>query len=108
MMTVWNLQSNVEIFDLLQHVIGVVWMFLNDHPLIRIQRTFLMQDRVWDAHLANVMEECSSTDVYKSFCVDSHRLRQTDCKCCNPLRMSFGLFIPQLECLRPSFQSLIV
>src|ERR1700752_3555082 len=76
MMAVGDLQRYLKVIDLLQHVVGILWMPLNNISLLFCQWTILMKDRIRSAHLANVVEQSTSANIYQILSLHAHRFSQ--------------------------------
>ena len=72
------------------------------------QGTGLAQDAIWNAHLANVVEECAARDVTQQAFIHAHGARNRDGESGDALAVTFGFGVFGIEGAAESFESVVV
>ena len=83
-------------------------MFAHPFPLFVGQFPRLEQDRIRDAHLADVVEQRPPADVHQVGVADAHFAGQALGHFGDPQGVAFGLFVAQVQRPRPAFDGLVV
>ena len=68
----------------------------------------LEQDRIGDAHLADVVQQSSPADVGKLVVADAHPLCQLEHQADDPVGVPLSFAVAQLQGVRPAFQGRII
>src|SRR5688500_10306231 len=63
MVTIRYIQSGPQMGDRIKHLIGVDRVLAHDRLLWLRQRSMFMENTIWDAHLTDVMQQSSLTQI---------------------------------------------
>ena len=62
-MTVGNIKRGAQVHDGVEHVVGILWMFMHFKSLTICEPTIFVKDVVGYTHFADIMEQGSAADL---------------------------------------------
>ena len=87
---------------------GVCGVLLHDRPFVIRERTRLQQDAVGNPHLAHVVQQRAAAQVCHLFLPQPHGARQAHGQVGDPLGMSLGFLVAEVERSGPPFQRRVI
>src|SRR5687768_3465860 len=103
-----NVQRVAEISNGREHIVGKLRVLSHDFPLIGGQRSALMQDPIWDAYFAYIMQERPAPNIEQFVAGDAHTNGDLFGQFCNTLSVTFRISVTQIECCRPTFKGAFI
>ena len=102
-MAIWDFKRLFEEGDGCKPVIRQFWVPPHDRPIVVCERSILRRISVRDTHLAYVMQQCATAQVFELVFRKPHHARQFDCHIRHTPCVTFRLVVAQVQaCDQPS------
>src|SRR5688500_5102208 len=92
-----NVQRVMEISNGREHIVGKLRVLSHDLPLIGGQRSALMQDPIWDAYFAYIMQERPAPNIEQFVAGDAHTNGDLFGQFCTTMSLNFSITYNLIE-----------
>ena len=108
MVAIRNIQCRAQELDWTEHLVRKHRVQADQGAFVLGQLTGLEQDRIGDAHLADIVQQRPAANVDKRIAIHAHRARQPLGQDSDALGVSLRFLIFQIQGAHPAFQGGLV